>query len=112
MRADIARASRNQNVFRDSVIHLTLAIEATSGSPLLSDQDFLSLKYSHRSAHRGADQAAEKPGHKSVELREMTKDARRVPRRNTSRRDILGDDAACTDYGAGPDADAGQDDHF
>jgi hypothetical protein len=49
--ADIARASSNQNVFRDSVIHLTLATEATSGSPLLSNQDFLSLKYSHRSAH-------------------------------------------------------------
>jgi hypothetical protein len=48
----------------------------------------------------------------SIDLREVTKDARRISRRNTSRRDIPGDDAACTDYGAASDANAGQDDHL
>ena len=59
-----------------------------------------------------ANQAAEKPGHDLVELREVTKHTRRIPRCHTSRRDVLGDDAACTNDGAAADADAGKDDRL
>jgi IS66 C-terminal element len=45
----------------------------------------------------------------TVELREVTKHTRRIPRCHTSRRDVLGDDAARTNYGAAADADAGKD---
>jgi hypothetical protein len=45
----------------------------------------------------------------TVELREVTKQTRRIPRCHTSRRDVLGDDAARTNYGAAADADAGKD---
>ena len=45
-------------------------------------------------------------------VRKVTKHARRISRGHTSRRNILGDDAACTDYCAAANADAGKDDYF
>ena len=109
VRADIARASRNQYVFRDSVIHSTLAIKATSDSLLLSTGfpvcNILAVRPvgNHQETKREYD---------SVDFREVTKHARGVSRSHTSRRDIFGDDAACPDYSAAANADAGEDDYL
>jgi hypothetical protein len=73
---------------------------------------FLSLQSSHRSAHHVPIRLRKKPGHDLVELRELTKHTRRIPRCHTSRRDVRGDNAACTNYGAAADADAGKDDRL
>jgi hypothetical protein len=54
-----------------------------------------------------ANQAAEKPRYDLVEIREVRKPTRWIPRR-TSRRDVLCDDAACTNYGVTADADTGK----
>jgi len=53
-----------------------------------------------------------KPEYDSVDFREVTKHARGVSRSHTSRRDIFGDDAACPDYSAAANADAGEDDYL
>jgi hypothetical protein len=53
-----------------------------------------------------------KARHGLFELCEATKHTRRVPRCHTSWRDVLGDDAACTDYGAAADPDAGKNDYL
>jgi hypothetical protein len=78
-------------------------------SPPLSDQDFpvcnlLTTPLQIR--------LRKKPRHDLVELRELTKHTRRIPRCHTSRRDVRRDDAACTNYGAATDADAGKDDRL
>ena len=59
-----------------------------------------------------ANQVAVKPEHDLVELREVTKHARRISCCHASRRDVFGNDAACTNDGVAADTDAGKDDRF
>src|SRR5882672_3944113 len=47
-----------------------------------------------------------------VNLCEVTKHTRRIPRCHTSRRYILGDNAACTNDGVAADVDAGKNDRL
>jgi hypothetical protein len=70
---------RNQNGFRDSVIHPTVAVEATRAVLCPYGPGFLSLQSSHRSAHHVPIRLRKKPGHHLVELRELTKHTRRIP---------------------------------
>ncbi len=51
-------------------------------------------------------------GQESVKLCDVTKHTSRIPRCHTPRRQVLGDDAACTNYGAAADVDASKDDRL
>jgi hypothetical protein len=59
-----------------------------------------------------ANQSFGKARYDLVELCEVPKYTRRISGRHTSRRDVLSDDAACTNYDAAPDSDAGKDDRL
>ena len=59
-----------------------------------------------------ANQVAVRPEHDLVELREVTKHACRISCCHTSRRHVVGNDAARTDDGVVANADAGKDDHL
>ena len=107
VRADVTRSSRNQNVFRDNVIHSNSRNQGNDAVPALIGPGYFSLNKYNRSVHRVDESRCE-----SIDLREVTNYTRRISRSYTPRRDILGDDAACANYGMAADADAGKDDYF
>ena len=104
---DIARRSRNLAFF------VTALFELEAARPFFARYRtwiYQSAILSTLPPH--ANQAAEKSGDGLVELRELTKHTCRIPRCHASWRDVVGDDAACTNYGAAADADAGKDDRL
>jgi hypothetical protein len=52
------------------------------------------------------------PRRELIKLLEVTNYTRRISGCYAPRRDILGDDAACTNYGIIADTDSGKDHHF
>jgi hypothetical protein len=115
VRADIARPPVTKTVFVKIVIHPTAALETARA--VLRPYRTRICQSAILSPLRSpcANQAAEKakkPRHDLVEVRELTKHTRRIPGCHTSRRDVSGDDAACTNYGPAADADAGKDDRL